>query len=67
MLLSKSGNQVWTLELEKLFKQLVTFQSAPNILKVHLQSGAKSIGEMVAILDFALFNYRVITDKYTAN
>ena len=28
-----------------------------------LQSGAKSIGEMAAILDFALFNYRVLTDK----
>ena len=32
-----------------------------------LQSGANSIGEMAAILDFALFNYRVLTDKYSAN
>ena len=35
--------------------------------KLLVQSGAKSIGEMAAILDFALFNYSVLTDKYMAN
>ena len=32
-----------------------------------IQSGAKRIGEMAAILEFVLFNYRVLTDKYMAN
>ena len=34
-------------------------------LLTKIQPGAKSIGEMVAILDFDLINYRVLTDKYS--